>query len=70
MKKIAIISFLLMLTMAGPAFAQVQSAGAGEEGVKFSIGYNGAYLHYEEINPVSEWAIPGSAKFSTRTPAG
>ena len=40
MKKFAIISFLLMLTMAGPAFAQTQDAGAGEEGIKFSVGYN------------------------------
>lgn len=54
MKKIAIISFLLMLTMAGPAFAQGQAGGAGEEGVKFSLGYNGAYLHYEEINPSND----------------
>jgi hypothetical protein len=50
-KKFAIITFLLMLTMAGPAFAQGQSAGAGEDGFKFSLGYNGAYLHYEEKNP-------------------
>jgi hypothetical protein len=50
-KKIAIISFLLMLTMAGPAFAQTQDAGAGENGFRFNIGYNGAYLHYEELNP-------------------
>lgn len=51
MKKFAIISFLLMLTMAGPAFAQGQDAGAGEDGFRFSLGYNGAYLHYEEKNP-------------------
>jgi hypothetical protein len=50
-KKVAIISFLLMLTMAGPAFAQTQSGGAGENGYRFTLGYNGAYLHYEELNP-------------------
>jgi hypothetical protein len=57
-KKFAIISFLLMLTMAGPAFAQTQDAGAGENGFRFNIGYNGAYLHYEELNPQNGFVNP------------
>ena len=52
MRKIAFIACFLMLTVAVPVFAeQAQPSGAGENGFKFSLGYDGAYMHYSENQP-------------------
>ncbi len=50
MKEVALITCFFVLTTAAPVFAgQEQLCGAGENGFKFSLGYNGAYMRYAEI---------------------
>ena len=50
MKKIALVTCFLMFTMSVSAFAgQDQLSGAGENGFKFFLGYNGAYMRYAEL---------------------
>ncbi len=52
MRAVALITCLFVLTMAAPVFAeQAQPSGAGENGLKISLGYDGAYMHYSEDQP-------------------